>query len=90
MEDVNSKLARKLRELRGNLPLTQLEKATNIPRSLLYRFEKGTRTPHNIALHKLAEFYKLNFIDLKILHFEDLYPPGSEDRESLITWFKSL
>jgi hypothetical protein len=41
-------------------------------------------------LKRLADYHHVDFKELKILVFEDLYPEGSSDREILIHWLEIL
>lgn len=89
MSSVNSRLAQKLREARGNKTLYQLSSESGIPRSMLFRYEKG-QVPTDDILEKLSLALGLEMYELKKLHFEDSFPEGSSVRSLLIRWVKEL
>jgi transcriptional regulator with XRE-family HTH domain len=86
MEQVNKKLAEYLSVLRGEMSRYDVEKATGIARSMLGRYEQGTRIPSNPNLMKLALFYNVSYDVLKMLILEDLYPENSQERAILFEW----
>lgn len=88
MLDVNKKLALRLRELRGEKTLYQVQQDTRISRSLLRRYEIGERTPEDEMLSRLANYYGVSYEELKMLYFEDIYPLASKVREVLFQWVK--
>ena len=90
MSEVKSQLSIKLRSLRDNVPLNQIEIATGIGRRLLKWYEDGEKVPGNQNLRKLSEFYRVPFSDLKELLLSDLYPEGSEDREIVLQWAQKV
>lgn len=89
MNPVKNTLGQKLKSLRGERSLYQIEKESGIARSLLRRYEVGTLIPESDMLKRLAAFYGQSFQDFKILCFEDLYPEGSEDRQILRYWLQT-
>jgi len=86
MQAVNS-LGAKLRELRGERSMNQIELESGIPRSLVSRYERGTSLPGNVMIRRFSEFYKIDFQILKNLYFDDLFPEGSEEKTFLSNWF---
>jgi transcriptional regulator with XRE-family HTH domain len=90
MPDVNSPLANRLRELRGDIPLNQVQRATGIQRALLSRYEIGQQVIGDPNLQKLADFYKTPYVELKELQFYDLYPQGSQARIAVLNWAKKM
>ena len=90
MNVVNSHLADYLKTLRGKKSLYQIEKDIGFSRSLLRRYELGERVPEDATLQKLAEYYGVPFGELKMKHFEDLYPEHSVNRQLLRDWLALL
>ena len=90
MNVVNSLLSRRLRELRGETPLNQVQSATGVERRLLKFYEEGEKVPGDSNLRKLSSHYKVSFASLKELQLADLYPEGSENREIVVDWVKKL
>jgi transcriptional regulator with XRE-family HTH domain len=86
---VKSKLGNKLRTLRGERTLYQVANAIGINRRQLQRYEEG-RLPEDEPLEKIADYYQVQFADLKELYFEDLYPEGERNREVLKKWIQKL
>lgn len=54
--------------------------------SLLRRYDLGERTPEDATLHKLARYYRVEFVALKFKQFDDWYPPQSENRLLISQW----
>jgi transcriptional regulator with XRE-family HTH domain len=86
MAPVNSRLAEKLKELRGPRSFYQVEQESHISRSLIRRYEAGTHTPEEAMLKRLASYYEINYQMLIKLRLEDEYPEGSEKRLLLLEW----
>lgn len=84
MDSVNH-LGTRLKQLRGDRPLNQIEMASGINRGQLRRYEEG-RIPEEKQLLALCAFYNVPYEELKALCFEDLYPLGSQERNALIRW----
>jgi transcriptional regulator with XRE-family HTH domain len=85
MENVKNHLGDRLKELRGDRPLHQIEKASGIDRGQLRRYEAG-RIPQDHLVVRLSEFYQVPYEELKALCFEDLFPKGGKEREALLKW----
>jgi transcriptional regulator with XRE-family HTH domain len=90
MQNVNSLLAIRLRELRGETPLNQVQRATGIQRALLSRYESGQQVIGDPNLYKLADFYQTPYIELKELQFHELYPEGSQARIAALNWARKI
>jgi transcriptional regulator with XRE-family HTH domain len=90
MPDVNSPLANRLRQLRGDTPLNQVQLATGIQRALLSRYETGQQVIGDQNLQKLADFYQTPYVELKELQFHDLYPLGSQSRIAVLNWASKI
>jgi len=88
MSAVKGKLAKKLIDLRGSKTLYQLANDCGIPRSMLHRFESGTRLPTPDYLLKLSSAYEVELFELKKAYFEDVFPEGSTERDDLFRWVK--
>lgn len=86
MSPVKGKLAEALITLRGEKSLYRVSQESGIPRSMLFRYENGSRLPEDANLEKLAKALMVSIYDLKKLYFEDLYPVGSENRSYLKKW----
>lgn len=89
MNDVNNQLANYLRTLRGEKSLYQVEKEMGFSRSLLRRYEVGERTPEDSTLKRLAQYYGVEYSDLKFRQFDDLYPAHSENKALIQRWIAS-
>ena len=76
----------RLRELRGDLSLYEIEQSTGIPRSNIKRYEEGV-LPKLETLKQLADYYEVSYESLFVLHLEDLYP-GEIERSLIIQWAK--
>lgn len=74
-------LGEKLRELRGDLSLYEVEKGTGISRKELSRYEQGEYAPSPPKIEKLAELYKVSYDDLRVLYYDDFF---SDPRERAI------
>ncbi len=81
-----SKIGEKLRELRGNRSLREIEKISGVSHTYLSSLEKGAdprtgkeRKPTVETLQKLAEVYNYSIVDLMVLagywNEEDLLEP---------------
>jgi transcriptional regulator with XRE-family HTH domain len=88
MSTVKGSLANKLRELRSETPLNQVQKATGIIRTLLRCYELGEKVIGDENLKILSQYYDVPFAELKKLQFEDQYPVGTETRELLFQWVR--
>jgi hypothetical protein len=86
MSDVKGKLATKLRALRGEIPLNQVQKGTGIVRTLLRCYELDEKNIGDENLKKLSIYYNVPFSELKKLQFEDQYAFDSENRQILFEW----
>lgn len=53
----NELMAKRLRELRGNIPREAVSKAVGISKSALAMYERGERTPRDSVKINLAKFY---------------------------------
>lgn len=51
------KLAKKLKELRGNIPQESVAKAVGISKSSLSMYENGQRVPRDHVKIEIAKFY---------------------------------
>jgi len=89
MEFVNNHLGQKLKELRGNLSLYEVEKDVGITRISIQRYESGERVPEDRNLEILAEYYQVPFELLKTLIFQNKYPSGSRDFSILKNYVNS-
>lgn len=71
---VAKKLGKRVKELRENRKLTQLELAEllNMEASNLSKIERGIQIPKEESLIKLADAFKINIVDLfDFEHFSD-------------------
>lgn len=89
MKPVKSKVAQRLIELRGEQSIYEVAKSVGIRRSVLQRYEAGERVPEDKNLDLLAAYYEVDFDELKVLVFEDLFPKQSRDRQVLKRWVQS-
>ncbi|MEB3286649.1 MAG: helix-turn-helix transcriptional regulator [Vampirovibrionales bacterium] len=80
-------LSRKLRELRGERSLLDIEKGTRISRVQIMRFEKAQRVPNPTNLRQLAEFFNTSYDSLRSLYYEDLFQNKDEQR-IVLKWAK--
>ena len=85
-----SLLGSKLRELRGSKSLYAIERDSGISRGNLLRYEKGTQIPENDALKRLADYFQIEFLELKKLWVADQFPEGSLNRQALVAWLMDL
>jgi transcriptional regulator with XRE-family HTH domain len=90
MHNVNSRLSRKLKELRGKRSLYQVEQESGISRSLIRRYEAGEHTPEDAMLKRIAGYYEVGFRILRKLQLEDEFPSGSEKRQILLEWIDEI
>jgi transcriptional regulator with XRE-family HTH domain len=79
-------LGEKLKTLRGETSLYFVGEKSGIDRGTIQRYEKGTQVPTNNSLQKLADFYQVDFYELKKLWVADLFPPNSIERKALKIW----
>lgn len=70
MNNLKSELGQYLRELRKQREETlhQVSKGTDIDSPLLSKIERGERLPTNEQLKRLAKFYKLSELTLRVKH----------------------
>jgi transcriptional regulator with XRE-family HTH domain len=80
-------LSERLRELRGELSLYEVEKRTGIDRKVLSRYEQGQYQPSKDNLKKLADCYNAAHDELLILYFKTLFPQPAE-QQIIIQWEK--
>jgi transcriptional regulator with XRE-family HTH domain len=78
-------LGAKLRELRGDLSLYEVSKATGIASADLSRYEKEDYHPSPGNLKKLADYYEVPYEDLRLLHYEDVFS-DSEELGIVLKW----
>lgn len=90
MTDVNPKLAARLRELRGETSLYEVEKQTAVPRSNLTRYEQGHHLPTEAVLKKLAAYYRVTYEELRTLYYDDLFRRHPEERRIVINWARTV
>jgi transcriptional regulator with XRE-family HTH domain len=90
MPNVKNQLAERLKALRKDVPLNQVESAIGIRRRLLKFYEDGEKVPGDQNLKKLSTFYNVPFADLKELWLADLFPEGSENRDIVLQWAQKL
>ena len=74
-----SRLGQKLKELRGEQSLYEVEKLSGIQRRQLLRYETG-QMPTLPILHKLADFYQVPYEDLRKLNLDDIFDDPEERR----------
>jgi transcriptional regulator with XRE-family HTH domain len=79
-------LGERLKELRGEKTLYEVERQTGIRRSALNSYEKGDHFPTPKTLEKLAEFYKVPYKELRILHYWDYYMANPTERDIVLAW----
>jgi len=79
-------LGERLKALRGEKTLYEVNEESGINRGTLQRYENGTQIPGDEALEKLAKFYGVDLVELKKLWVVDLFPPGSLGRKALQLW----
>jgi len=82
-------LAKKLKELRGELSLYEVGKITGINRGDLKRFEDGSLLPKPDSLAKLAEYYEVPYEELYFEYLEEIYPTPAE-RHLIIQWAEKI
>jgi transcriptional regulator with XRE-family HTH domain len=78
-------LGERLRELRGNRKLYDVEKATGITRIEISRYEKGNYFPSPKNLSRLAEFYGVSYDELRVLYYDDFFSDPVE-RRLVLAW----
>lgn len=84
-----SRLGERLRQLRGTQTLGDIERALDIARIVVSRYERGQRVPEAYMLKKLALHYGVSYKELRKLHFEDLYT-DPEEREIILEWAQQI
>lgn len=80
-----SHLGDRLKELRGELSLVDVEKGTGLSRIGISRYEQGVNIPEPTNLKKLAEFYEVSYKELRKLYLEDFYS-DPEERKIVFEW----
>ena len=90
MKDVKKQLASRLRELRGETTLYEVEKKTGVSRINLSRYEKGQHLPTEAVLKKLAKYYDVPYEVLRVLYYEDFYSTNLEERSIVLKWAREL
>jgi transcriptional regulator with XRE-family HTH domain len=80
-------LSKRLKELRGERSLLDIEKGTGISRVQIMRFEKAQRVPNPTNLRQLAEFFTVPYEELRSLYYEDLFQNKDEQR-IVLKWAK--
>ena len=80
-------LSKRLKELRGERSLLDIEKGTGISRVQIMRFEKAQRVPNPTNLRQLAEFFNVSYEELRSLYYEDLFQNKDEHR-IVLKWAK--
>jgi transcriptional regulator with XRE-family HTH domain len=83
-----TRIGDKLKELRGNLSLYDVEKGTGITRIRISEYEKGKYLPTIPTLRKMADFLEVPWKELCFLYLEDLYS-DPEHRELVLEWAKA-
>lgn len=86
MENVNKKLAQRLRELRGERSFVDIEAHTGISRGNLTRYERGLFLPQKKTLKILATFFSVPYSELRALYYEDLFSDDPEELEIVVHW----
>jgi transcriptional regulator with XRE-family HTH domain len=81
-----SRLGERLRQLRAERTLGDIERATGIARIVISRYERGQRVPESHMLKKLAAHYGVPYKELRMLHVEDMYSSDAEEREIVLEW----
>lgn len=84
-----SQLGERLRQLRGDQTLGDIERALGIARIVISRYEKGQRVPEPHMLKKLANQYDVPYKELRKLHIDELYS-DAEEREIVLEWAKQI
>lgn len=64
MVDIKERMAKRLRDLRGNKEADEVAKACGISRSALGMYEIGARIPRDEVKVRLARFYKTSVQDI--------------------------
>lgn len=82
-----SHLSERLRGLRGERSLLDIEKGTGITRVQIMRFEKCIRVPNPKNLRQLAEFFQTTYAELRQLYYDDLFS-DPEERQIVLDWAK--
>lgn len=80
-----SRLGERLKQLRGEASLYDIEKAITVGRSLLSRYERGIQTPDVEMLHKLANHFRVPYRELRKLYYEDFFSDSTE-RDIVVEW----
>lgn len=82
-------LGTKLKELRGDLSLYEVGKATGIDRSDIKKYEESKVLPKPSNLKKLAEYYEVPYENLFFPYLSEVYT-DSEDRQLIIKWAETI
>jgi transcriptional regulator with XRE-family HTH domain len=80
-----SLLGNKLKELRGDRSLRDVEREIGMDRSDLSKYERGRFVPSSERLQKLADYYDHPYRELRKLYFIDLFTEP-EDHELILEW----
>jgi transcriptional regulator with XRE-family HTH domain len=80
-----SRLGDRLKELRGNLSLLDVEKGSGIPRFTVSRYESGENVPSSSKIRQLADFYEVPYPELRKLFYEELFHSEPSEREALLS-----
>lgn len=81
-------LGDKLKALRGDLTLYELERQTGVQRTVLNSYERGKHLPTPKSLEKLAAFYKIPYKELRLLYYRDYYTANPTEAEIVLEWAK--
>ena len=79
-------LGKKLRELRGNRTAYEVSKATGIPSADIMRYENDEYHPKPATLKKLADYFQVEYKELRILYYEDTVSPDKEECLVVLEW----
>lgn len=84
-----SLFAEKMRQLRGERSLGDVQLGTDISRIEISRYERGKYYPTADKLKKLAAFYGVSYSELRGLQLDETIKDPDE-RQALIDWVQRL
>jgi len=83
-----SELGDLLKRFRGESSLFEVEKATQVSRAQLMRYEKGL-LPKEATLRKLADYFEVPYIELRKVYYADYFRQCPEERQAVMACFRS-
>ncbi|WP_303672518.1 helix-turn-helix domain-containing protein [Vampirovibrio chlorellavorus] len=79
-----SRLGDRLKELRGNLSLMDVEKGSGIPRFTISRYESGENVPSPSKIKQLAAFFEIPYPELRKTFYEELFLTNPDEKEAML------